>query len=180
MSIDSHAKQLWNSLELQQIECNTPSTYKHTSSSYMVSPPPPQSSLAPFVHRRKPDSKEEREPQCVDIPSPKHSPSSSVSSQLLLVVCLNGGRRSTCALLEYMDTVTLSQCLTPQPVSSSTFRRPLTDYLCPFLLASLLLQSHAINTRCRRPQTAPRGIGPCQGFGRHTRWKYSHRHLLHL
>ena len=78
----------------------------------------PQSSLAPFVHRRKPHSKEELEPQCADIPSPKHSPSSSVSSQSLLVVCLNGDRRSTCALLE---------------VSSSTFRRLLAYSSCPSL-----------------------------------------------
>ena len=58
----------------------------------------------------------ELERQCADIPSPKHSPSSSVSSQSLLVVCLYGSRTSTCALLE---------------VSGSTFRRPLTDYSCP-------------------------------------------------
>ena len=103
------------------------------------------------------------EPQCADIPPLKHSPSSSVSSQSLLVVCLNGSRRSTCTLLQ---------------VSSPTFRRPPTDYSRASPLPSLLSRSHAVNTRCQRPQTAPRGIGPCQGFGRRARWKYSDRHLL--
>ena len=150
---EDHAKQLWD----QALPPNTPS----------ISTRSPQSSLAPFVRRRKPHSKEELEPQCANIPSPKYSPSSSVSSQSLLVVCLNGGWRSTGALLE---------------VSSSTFifRRPLTYYSCPSLLPSLLSKSHTVNTRCRLLQTAPRGIGPCHGFGRRTQWKYSYRHLLHV
>ena len=121
-----------------------------------------KSSLAPFVHRRKPHGKEELEPQCANIPSPTHLPYSSVSSQSLLVVCLNGGWRSTHALLV---------------VSSSTYRRPLTDYSCTSLF-SLLSQSHGINARCWQPQSASRRIGPCEGFGRRTQWKYSHLQSL--
>ncbi len=65
------------------------------------------------------------EPQCADILSPKHSPSSSVSSQSLLVARLNGGWRST------------------MEVSCSKFRRPPTDYYSyPSLFPSLLPQSH--------------------------------------
>ena len=71
-----------------------------------------------------------------------------MSSQSLLVVSLNSSRRSTSALLE---------------VSSPTFRCPLTDYSRPSLLPSSLSRSHPANTRCQRPHTAPRGIGPCQG-----------------
>ena len=53
-------------------------------------------------------------------------------------------------------------------------------FLLPFSLPSLLSQSHTVNTRCRLLQTAPRGIGPCHGFGRRTQWRYSHRHLLYV
>ena len=157
LSVNSRAKQLWDQAlpASQHNGCNTPSISTLSS----------QSSLAPFVHRRKPHRKEELEPQCADIPSPKHSPSSLVSSRSLLIACLNGGRRSTCALLE---------------VSSSTYRRPLTDYSCPPLLTSLLSLSHPVNTRCRRPQTSPRRMGLCEDFGRRTQWKYSHHHLLHV
>ena len=48
-----------------------------------------------------------REPRCTYIPSPKHLSPLLVPSRSLLVVCLNGGRRSTVVLPEDMILATL-------------------------------------------------------------------------